>query len=88
MREEMTKLEALNLKDVKVFGSFGFQEWDGTSDDEEKEGVIPSLAMQGKYSLLYLVLPDNLEAIGGLAFGYCVNLTGSLIIPEGVTRIG
>lgn len=88
MREEMTKLEALNLKDVKVFGSFGFQEWDGTYDDTEKEGVIPSGAMQGKSSLLYLVLPDNLEAIGGNAFSYCPNLTGSLIIPEGVTRIG
>lgn len=88
MREEMTKLEALNLKDVKVFGSYGSQEWDGTSDDEEKEGVIPYSAMDGKSSLLYLVLPDNLEAIGDNAFAYCSNLSGSLIIPEGVTRIG
>lgn len=88
MREEMTKLEALNLKDVKVFGGYGTQEWNGFSDDEEKEGVIPYSAMQGKSSLLYLVLPDNLEAIGNNAFSSCPNLTGSLIIPEGVTRIG
>lgn len=88
MKDEMTLLEALNLKDVKVFGSFGSQEWDGTSDAAEKEGVIPYDAMCGKSSLLYLVLPDNLEAIGGMSFADCVNLTGSLIIPEGVTRIG
>lgn len=87
MREEMTKLEALNLKDVKVFGGFGSQEWDGTSDDEEKEGVIPRRAMSDKYSLLYLILPDNLEAIGEQAFRSC-SLSGSLIIPEGLTRIG
>ena len=87
MREEMTKLEALNLKDVKVFGGFGSQEWNGTSDDEEKEGVIPRRAMSDKYSLLYLILPDNLEAIGEQAFRSC-SLSGSLIIPEGLTRIG
>lgn len=88
MREEMTKLEALNLKDVKVFGGYGTQEWNGFSDDEEKEGVIPFNGMYGKSSLLYLVLPDNIEAIGEQAFASCVNLSGSLIIPEGATRIG
>lgn len=88
MRDEMTMLEALNLKDVKAFGYFGSQDFDGTSDGGEKEGVITYSAMDGKSSLLYLVLPDNLEAIGDNAFVYCSNLSGSLIIPEGVTRIG
>lgn len=88
MRNEMTQLEALNLKDVKVYGTFGNQEWNGISDNVEKEGVIPGGAMSEKKSLLYLVLPDKLEAIGSSAFDNCTNLTGSLIIPKGVTRIG
>ena len=88
MRNEMTQLEALNLKDVKVYGRFGNQEWNGISDNVEKEGVIPIGAMSDKKSLLYLVLPDKLEGIGSSAFDNCTNLTGSLIIPKGVTRIG
>ena len=88
MKNEMTQLEALNLKDVKVYGIFGEQEWNGIRDDIEREGVIPGMAMSGKKSLLYLVLPDKLEGIGSSAFDNCTNLTGSLLIPEGVTRIG
>lgn len=84
----MTQLEALNLKDVKVYGKFGEQEWNGISDNVEKEGVIPYVAMEGKSSLLYLVLPDKLEAISERAFSNCINISGSLMIPEGVTRIG
>ena len=88
MKNEMTQLEALNLKDVKVYGKFGEQEWNGISDNVEKEGVIPYVAMEGKSSLLYLVLPDKLEAISERAFSNCINISGSLMIPEGVTRIG
>ena len=88
MKNEMTQLEALNLKDVKVYGIFGEQEWNGIRDDIEREGVIPGMAMSGKKSLLYLVLPDKLEAIGSFAFYDCSNISCSLIIPEGVTRIG
>ena len=88
MRNEMSQLEALNLKDVKVYGKFGNQEWDGTYDDTEREGVIPYGAMRDKSTLLYLVLPDKLEGISGYAFSNCRNIIGSLMIPEGVTRIG
>lgn len=88
MRNEMSQLEALNLKDVKVYGIFGEQEWNGIRDDIEREGVIPGMAMSGKKSLLYLVLPNRLEGIAGNAFENCSNISGSLIIPEGVTRIG
>ena len=72
MRNEMSQLEALNLKDVKVYGKFGYQEWDD-SDDTEREGVIPGGAMNGKSTLLYLVLPDKLEGISGLAFFNCTS---------------
>ena len=88
MKNEMTQLEALNLKDVKVYGTFGNQEWNGISDNVEKEGVIPNGAMSNKNSLLYLVLPDRLEGIAENAFAGCINLSGSLIIPEGLVRIG
>ena len=49
--------------------------------------MIPEQALNGKRSLLSIVLPDKLEGIGYSAFGSCSNLTGSLTIPEGVTRI-
>ena len=84
MRNEMTQLEALNLKDVKVYGNYNEQ----PEDDDDKFGVIPANAMENKTSLLFLVLPDKLTCIGDYAFNHCVNITGSLKIPEGVTRIG
>lgn len=74
MRDEMVQLEALNLKEVNVF-------------NYEQKRVIPGSAMSGKTSLLYIVLPDELDGIEANAFYECYNITGSLIIPEGVTHI-
>ncbi len=88
MRDSMTVLQSLNLKEVSVSGAFGYQPWSDTHDNEEREGVIPQKALNEKSSLLRIVLPDNLVGIGELAFRNCVNLTGSIAIPEGVTRIG
>lgn len=34
-----------------------------------------------------LQLPEQLQSIGGAAFYKCVNLTGSLVIPDGVTSL-
>ncbi|WP_294531729.1 leucine-rich repeat protein [uncultured Bacteroides sp.] len=81
MRNEMTKLQSLNLKEVKIeevrneYGNLL-----GEADE------IPSAAM-GK-TLQHLVLPDKLVKINGSAFSQCTNLTGSLLIPEGVKEIG
>ena len=72
MREQMSSLEALNLKDVYI-------RW-GVN------GRIPVNAMKGT-KLNYLVLPDRLEAIDQYAFADCKYLVGSLAIPEGVTEI-
>ena len=61
---------------------------------ECKNDEIPNYAMNAKESLTSLVLPDKLRKIGGEigggrgAFNGCVNLSGSLIIPEGVEEIG
>ena len=89
MRDEMTSLQALNLKNVKIartdvklhYGSGSLQP--RTYDEDE----IPEGAMAGKNSLNRLVLPDTLKIINSCAFENCKNLTGSLIIPEGVTEV-
>ena len=91
MRDSMDNLQSLNLKEVRVNGSFGYQPWfsgDASRDDVERDDIIPQSAFDEKESLLRVVLPDTLTGIGERAFRNCVNLTGSITIPEGVTRIG
>ncbi len=92
MRFKMNQLSALNLKEVEIkAGKMGMldnnEEWGYRSN---KDDVIPAGALFDKQSLVSLVLPDKLKVIGGEsgggygAFGKCSNLSGSLIIPEGV----
>lgn len=80
MRDEMSALQSLNLKEVKI----------EKGDDlySFKEDYIPASAFQDKQTLMRLVLPDRLVGIESYAFYLCKNLTGSLIIPEGVIEIG
>ena len=73
MRDSMSVLQSLNLKEVILKG--------------EEDGVIPENALLKKTSLLRLVLPDKIKKIKKSAFNGCTNLSGSLIIPEGVTHI-
>ena len=75
MRDEMTHLQALNLKEVRI-----------KAYSDHKENKIPYSAFQNKQSLTRFVFPDNLTTIGACAFSQ-TNLTGSLIIPEGVIDI-
>ena len=89
MRDSMTMLQSLNLKEVKIaktdimlhFGSGACQPRTYPEDE------IPEGAFSGKTSLLRLVLPDRLKIINVGAFENCKNLTGSLVIPEGVTDV-
>ena len=94
MRYMMPYLSALNLKEVKIVkGEYGQlaekQDYAANEDDE-----IPNNALNAKKSLTSLILPDRLKRISGAtgggrgAFNGCSNLTGSLIIPEGVEEIG
>lgn len=85
MRDSMSVLQALNLKEVHIMPS---QYMYNGSVLEGKESEIPVGAMKSKTSLLRLVLPDKLENINRSAFAECKYLAGSLIIPEGVTYIG
>lgn len=96
MKYLMPRLSALNLKEVVIVaGESGNIEgvhdgWYGECRDDE----IPALAMNRKESLVSLVLPDKLKYISGSsggnggAFAECANLSGSLVIPEGVVEIG
>ena len=72
MRDKMTSLMRLNLKEVESL----------------IDGVyrIPSSAFSGKRTLIKCVLPDKLEHIEGSAF-YNTSLTGTLLLPEGVKYV-
>lgn len=77
MRDKMSKLQSLNLKEVKI-----------EAVSEHKKDEIPFQAMNEKKTLTYLILPKKLTRIKDSAFENCSSLTGSLYIPEGVKEIG
>lgn len=72
MKEEMTSLMRLNLKEV----------------ESKIDGVykIPSSAFSGKTTLIKCVLPDKLERIEKGAFSK-TSLTGTVILPEGLKYV-
>ncbi|MCM1296063.1 MAG: leucine-rich repeat protein [Muribaculaceae bacterium] len=74
LRDECFALSSLNLSDATT--------WFG-----DREFVIPEKAMYSKGTLSHIVFPKNLKIIGSSAF-FKTGLTGSLIIPEGVVKIG
>lgn len=94
MRDEMTVLQSLNLKEARcLHGKFGGHEKNidkylNGQTDIEMDNIIPERAFDEKTSLVRIVLPDKLTFIGERAFRACSNLTGSITIPEGVTHIG
>lgn len=97
MRHKMSLLSALNLKEVEIVALQSGGNLDDNKDwnyGSNLDNEIPVNAMRGKESLVSLVLPDRLKIIGGIsggnngAFAECRNLSGSLIIPEGVEIIG
>lgn len=87
MRDSMDMLSALNLKEVRIVGGGETYTPANGQSYAHEDNVIPYTALQGKRSLLQLVLPDNITKVGIAAFADCNNLTGSLNIPEGVTEI-
>lgn len=101
MRYIMSRLTSLNMKEVEIVKGDGGRltaedGYTGSGDggySENEDGEIPNFAFNGKKTLTALVLPDKLRKIGGSigggrgAFNGCENLSGSLIIPEGVVEI-
>lgn len=88
MRDSMPRLSALNLKEVRIKAYGRNEEYEENLDDQ-----IPNSAFYfiqttgGSNNLNRLILPDHLKSIGSNAFYGCKYLTGSLVIPEGVTEI-
>lgn len=76
MRDEMTVLQSLNLKEVEIAEGSGYN-----------ANEIPYNAFSGKSSLIRFVFPENITKIDWKAFD-STNLSGALIIPEGVVEIG
>ena len=72
MREKMTALQRLNLKEVE-----------SVVDDVYK---IPADAFYNKKTLIKCVMPDRLERIENLAF-VGTSLTGALQLPEGLKYV-
>ena len=72
MRQKMTSLMRLNLKEV----------------ESKIDGVyqIPLIAFRGKTTLMKCVLPDKLERIEGGAFS-STSLTGTVQLPEGLKYV-
>ena len=76
MRDEMTVLQSLNLREVEI------AKYGGDAANE-----IPYSAFNGKSTLIRFIFPENITKIG--SYSFCeTNLSGSLIIPNGVTEIG
>ena len=79
MRDKMTDLMAVNLKEVRIVAS--------ATDASYRAKMIPKQAFYQKNLLVSFIFPDELEEIGERAFAK-TSLSGSLIIPEGTKRIG
>ncbi len=89
MRYKMDRLSALNLKEVVIVAGDGgrLEENDSYGYEGCRDDEIPNSALSTKETLISLIFPDQLKYIGA-AFNECYNLSGSLIIPEGVVEIG
>ena len=72
MRDKMTSLQRINLKEVESVVSGVY--------------AIPNSAFANKSSLIKCVLPDKLERIGESAFS-STSLTGALMLPDGVKYV-
>lgn len=84
MRDQMTKLQSLNLKEVSI--SENAKITVGTPNISGNVNEIPKNAFRDKKTLVRFVFPDNITLIGDSAFSG-TNLTGSLIIPNSVIEI-
>ncbi len=88
MRDSMTHLSALNLKEVRIKAYGRNEEYEENMDDQIPNSAFFFIqSMEGSHSLNRIILPDHLKSIGSNAFYGCKYLTGSLVIPEGVTEI-
>ena len=80
MRDKMTSLQRLNLKEVESLAGDGYE--------------IPKKAFTGKTTLIKCILPDKLDKISNMVSGENkfgafdgTSLTGTLVLPEGLKYV-
>ena len=83
MRDKMTSLQRLNLKEVESICEYMV---DPNGPKYARAYSIPSNAFGGKKTLIKCVLPDKLERIESCAFGG-TSLTGAVLLPEGLKYV-
>ena len=91
MRDNMTILESINMKEAKIVAgqsdSFSYGGQRSLANWKSEEDVIPGEAFCGKTSLCYFVFPESVTKIDFGAF-QSTNLSGNLILPNDVAIIG
>ena len=83
MRDSMTVLQAVNLKEVKIAEVTTME---GYSENFYPASEIPNNAFNEKKSLYYFAFPEEITRIGDLAFNN-TSITGTLVIPDGVVSL-
>ena len=89
MRDSMSSLSSLNLKEVRIkgYGNVELGEGQNLDDQIPNSAFYRNSQLGGNQTLTRLVLPDNFVSIGANTFYGCKYLSGSLNIPEGVIDI-
>lgn len=97
MRDAMTVLTNLNLKDVKIVafqdnalgtqGPAGLYFRTYPADEIPHISFFNVVSQIGKLTLKSVILPTQLTAIGTFAFGGCLNLSGEMPISKNITTI-
>ncbi len=94
MRDTMAILEALNLKEVKIYienpdeqewGYDPYGQWVILNKGQYSDR-IPRDAFSNKTTLFYFAFPESVSLIGSYAF-YKTSISGQLIIPDSVKKI-
>ncbi len=89
MRDSMSRLSALNMKNVRIkgWGRAVIERFENEDDQIPADAFHLESQGTGSRTLTSLVLPDTLRSIASNAFYGCTYLSGSLVIPEGVVEI-
>lgn len=111
IREKLSLLQGLNLKEVVTVGYVGDnRDWDDYFDGEchnlfessellipysptecvgEMNDVLPQLALKGKKTLKYLVLPQTVKFLGNESLAeLSLSFNSTLVIPNSVVALG
>lgn len=89
MRDSMSCLSALNMKNVRIkgWGRAVIERFENEDDQIPADAFHLESQGTGSRTLTRLALPDTLRSIASNAFYGCTYLSGSLVIPEGVVEI-